>query len=91
MFNPKQAIQLLEEMEALQAKAREVFGPLFNGGSTTMIESSQPLSAGAISGGMVRSRKHRSMSPAQRKRLSIATKQRWAKARKAGKTSLGGR
>jgi hypothetical protein len=85
MFNPKHAIQLLEEMEALQAKAREVLGPLFNGGSTSM------TAAAPLAGGMIRSRKHRSMSPAQRKRLSIATKQRWAKARKAGKTSLGGR
>ena len=90
MFNPQAAIQILQKIDALQHEFVTMLGPLFNGALTTMTELPQPLSERGISGGLIRSRKH-SMSAAQRKRLSVMAKRRWATARKAGKTSLKGR
>jgi hypothetical protein len=49
------------------------------------------MTAQPLSGGMVRSRKHRTMTAADRKRLSVAMKRRWAARKMAGKTSLGGK
>ena len=80
MTNIKEAIRVLQEMDALQDRLAH----MFSAAPTTM--TAQPLRGGAVR----QSRKH-TMSPALRKRLSLATKRRWAKARKAGKTSLGGK
>lgn len=92
MFDSKQAVQLMEQMNYLVTRlqtvpqlipiAREIFAPVLNGNAAP---TPSPKSSVAV---IVKPR--RKISAARRKQMSRDAKARWRKAKKAGKNTIGG-
>lgn len=96
-MNPKEATRIVNDMGEMATRiqlhpelrpvAQWILGPVLNGAlKATTRRKRAPARMGSSGPG---SRK-RSISAARRKELSRQAKARWAKAKKAGKNSIGG-
>lgn len=66
----KRAIELAEQIEALQAELNQIVGGIGSGGLSNATVSEAPV---------IKTRKRRKMSKAARERIAAAQRARWAK------------